>query len=440
MISRDIILETLNEWNFWSRDLPPTVERAAYEQEVLTKSGTGEIVIVKGVRRSGKSTILLNTIRNLISREIARGEILFVNLEDPRFTNDLNVETLSLIKDVYMEHLRPSGIPWIILDEVQNIPHFEKWLLKEYELKRSHLFVTGSNARLLSREIGTILTGRYLDVMVFPLGFREYLKFKGIVLENELDWLNQRLEINRCFNDYLTFGGFPRVVLTADDELKKAELRAYFDSILYRDIVTRHRLDNPSALMSLSVYLLSHISHLLSINALKNRLRLSFDLIDRYVSYLENAYLIFRVPLFDWSLRRQQVNPQKIYAVDTGLANIASFQVGRQIGQRLENCVFLELLRRGGEIYYYKTAGNLEVDFIVKKDERITSLIQVAAEIGDKKTRERELRALVRAGTEIPHAGKAELILLTPDVQEKLMVDGREIQILDLKKWLIWGN
>lgn len=438
MISKADILETLNEWNYWNRDLPLAVERKSYEEQVLAKSETGEIIILKGVRRSGKSTILLNTIRNRISKGVNPNDILFINLEDPRFISDLDVKLLAQIREVYLEYLNPTGLPYFFLDEIQNVPHFEKWVLKEYELRRSRLFLTGSNARLLSREIGTALTGRYLEVNVFPLGFQEFLAFKGIHVQNQLDRAHYRLEINRSFQEYLTFGGFPKIALIEDPEIKKAELKTYFDSILLRDIVARYRLDNVEALMTLSVYLLSNISNLLSVNTLKNYFKLSFDLIGRYVEYLENAYLIFRVPLFDWSFKRQQVNPKKIYAIDIGLANLVSFQVGQKLGARLENLVFLELLRRGKEIFYYKTSGNLEVDFVIKEKDKIVEMIQVSAGIDEEKTKLREIRSLIKAKNEIPYTQDAKLTLLVPDINEILLKNGEEVHITDLKSWLLF--
>lgn len=437
MIDKTQILETLTEWNYWNRELPDTVVRERYESETLQKSTTGEIVILKGVRRSGKSTILINTIKRLLEKGVDRHDILFINLEDPRFINDLNVGLLAQLMDTYLEYLNPSGKPYIFLDEIQNIPGFEKWLLKEYELKRSQIFVTGSNAKLLSREIGTALSGRYLDVTVFPLDFREYLVFKGMHIENRLDLTQHRITVNRIFEEYLTFGGFPRVVLTDDPELKKDELKVYFDSIILRDIVARYRLENVGALMGVSVFLLSNIANLLSLNAIKNHFKLSFDLINRYVEYLENAFLVFRVPLFDWSFKRQQLNPKKVYAIDLGLSHIVSFRVGQNIGYRLENLVFLELLRRKKEIYYYKTTGNLEVDFLIKENERITELIQVSAGIDDEKTKAREIRALVKATNELSHAGGAELVLLAPDANEIFEYKGKEVHIKDVKAWLL---
>jgi predicted AAA+ superfamily ATPase len=160
---------------------------------------------------------------------------------------------------------------------------------------------------------------------------------------------------------------------------------------------------------------------------------LSFDLINRYVAYLENAYLIFRVPLFAWSLKPQQVNPRKVYAIDTGLSHIVSFKVGQRTGNRLENLVFLELLRQDKEVYYYKTRGGLEVDFVVKENGQITQFVQVSAAINDQKTKAREIKALVKASMELAHAQAAELILLLPDINETVEYDGKEVHIIDVK-------
>ncbi len=431
------LLETLADWNFWHRSLPDTVPRERYETEVLSKSTTGEIVIVKGVRRSGKSTILVNALRRLVDSGVSPREMMFVNLEDPRFIGQLEPGLLSRIKDTYLQHLNPTGTPYLILDEIQNVPGFEKWLLREYELGNARLLVTGSNAKLSSREIGTALTGRYLDVNVLPLAFDEFLSFKGVNPTDRLELAQRRLDIKRLFEEYVDYGGFPKVALTPEPVLKQAEVRIYFDSIVLRDIVARYRLDNFEALLQLAVYILSHASSPLSLNGLKTHFGLSFDLVDRYVEYLENAYLIFRVPRFDWSLKRQHANPRKVYAVDTGLSNAVSFQVGDRLGQRLENLVFLELVRRGAEVYYYKTQGGYEVDFVVKRGPHITQLIQVCNGMEHKKTRERELRALVKATQEIAHADRADHIVLVPDGEETVVREGIEIRIVDVKSWLL---
>jgi hypothetical protein len=179
------ILEILNDWNYWNKELPPTISRDFYDAKISSYMKNDEIIVLKGIRRCGKSTLLLNQIKQLLQNGVDKKEILFVNLEDPRFTNHLSVEFLQQIKDVYMEYLNPKNKPYIFLDEIQNIPFWEKWVNKEYELKLSHLAITGSNSSMLSSEIASTLSGRYLAIEVFPLSFREFLSFKGLHVSSE---------------------------------------------------------------------------------------------------------------------------------------------------------------------------------------------------------------------------------------------------------------
>ena len=432
-MKREEIIEILNEWNFWNKSLPKSLKRKDYENEIEKKYKTGEIIFLKGVRRSGKSTILINHIKNLLNYGIKKEEILFVNLEDPRFAPFLDLSLLEKIKEAYIYYLKPKNKPHIFLDEIQNINGFEKWLLKEYELKNSFLYATGSNSKLLSKEIGSSLSGRYLDVLVCPLSFKEFLHFKGLEISNEFEYISNRLEIERYFDEFMEYGGFPKVVLIEDDELKKAELKSYFDSILLRDIVARYKLDNFLKLEQLAVFLLSNISNLISNNKLKNILNISYETIDKYFEYLQNAFLIYTVKKFDWSLKKQMVNPKKIYSIDTGLSKRVSFEVGRKKGDLLENVIFLELKRRFKEIYYYKTKDNYEVDFLIKQNEKITHLIQVSLTITNEKTLKREIRALKKAKEELNC--NAKLILLTLDNPQ---IKENNIEIINAIKWLLF--
>ncbi|WP_294959282.1 ATP-binding protein [Sulfurovum sp.] len=432
------ILAILEDWNFWSKPFRESFVRKTYESEVAHKASTNEIVFLKGVRRSGKSTILLNHIQNLIEKGVSKENILFVNLEDPRFATSLSLELLEEIKQAYLYYMNPQEKPYIFLDEVQNIDGFEKWLLKEYELGTSHLYATGSNSKLLSKEIGSSLSGRYLDIQVSPLSFREYLLFNHVVIEKPYDLIRYQLEVERHFEQYMLHGGFPKVVLTEDLLLKEAELKSYFDSILLRDIVARYKLDNFRILEQLSIFLLSSISNAVSITKMKNRLGVSHDLASRYMEYLENTYMIQSVPLFDWSLQKQYVNPRKIYSIDTGLSKRVSFEVGKRIGDMLENIVYLELKRRHSEIYYVKTAQGYEVDFLIKEYEKITHLVQVSHTLSDAKTKKRELRALIKASDELQRSNEIQLSLLTMDPSSEEIVDDKKIQIINVLEWLLF--
>ncbi len=431
------ILAILEEWNHWSRPFRKTFVRTKYQKEVSHKANADEILFIKGVRRSGKSTILLNHIEELIANGVPKEDILFVNLEDPRFATSLSLGLLEEIKQAYLYYMNPSKRPYIFLDEIQNIEGFEKWLLKEYELQSSHLFATGSNSKLLSKEIGSSLSGRYLDIQVSPLSFKEFLGFNTIEIEKPYDLASRQMEIERYFEQFISYGGFPKVVLIEDVSLKEAELKNYFDSILLRDVVARYKLDNFRVLEQLSILLLSSIGNLISITKIKNRMGVSHDLASRYIEYLENTYMIQSVPLFDWSLQKQYVNPKKIYSIDTGLSKRVSFEVGKRMGDMLENIVYLELKRRYSEIYYFKTSQGYEVDFLLKEYEQITHLLQVSQTLEDDKTKKRELRALVKAYDELKHVDSIRLWLLTMDESSIEQIDGKEIEIINILEWLL---
>lgn len=439
-MEKEEILEVLNEWNCWSKPFKDSFLRKEYEDEVLRKSNSHEILFVKGVRRSGKSTILLNHIKMLLKNGVSKEEILFVNLEDPRFASALSLNLLEEIKKAYRYYINPDKKPYIFLDEIQNIDNFEKWLLKEYELQSSYLYAAGSNSKLLSREIGTALSGRYLDVLVSPLSFKEFLSFKNMTVKTPYELLSQYQAIERYFEEYIEFGGFPKVVLTDDVELKSSELKNYFDSILLRDIVARYKLDNFLALEQMAIFLLSSTSNQISITKIKNHLGVSFDLANRYFEYLQNTFVIDALPLFDWSCKKQISNPKKIYSIDTGLSQRVSFAVGKKLGDMLENIVFLELKREQDEIYYFKTAQNYEVDFLVKDRECITHLVQVSYSIKDEKTYKRELRALVKAKEELHVSNQIDLIVLTLDSSQDVVFEGIEIKIINIFEWLLLKN
>lgn len=432
------ILAVLEDWNYWSKPFRESFVRSKYEDEVAHKASTDEIIFLKGVRRSGKSTILLNYIEELSKSGIPREDILFVNLEDPRFASNLSLELLEEIKKTYIYYVNPKNKPYIFLDEVQNIDGFEKWLLKEYELRTAHLFATGSNSKLLSKEIGSSLSGRYLDIQVLPLSFKEYLAFKQIIIEKPYELIGKHIEVERHFEEFMLYGGFPKVVLTDDRVLKEAELKSYFDSILLRDIVARYKLENFRILEQLSILLLSSISNLISITKIKNRLGVSHDLASRYMEYLENTYMIHSVPLFDWSLQKQFVNPKKIYSIDTGLSKRVSFEVGKRTGDMLENIIYLELKRRYSEIYYFKTSQGYEVDFLIKEYKDITHLVQVSQTLVDEKTKKRELRSLLKASDELAHSASVELLLLSMDETHTEFVDDKRVEVVNILEWLLW--
>jgi len=433
-MNKDKLFEILNEWNYWFRPLPDTYQRKHYEAEIARKSKAGEVIVIKGVRRSGKSTLLINEIKRLVSEGLDIKNILFVNFEDQRFRMFDHQTLLEEIKNVYLEYIKPTGDVVIMLDEVQNIPAWEQWIRKEYELSTNHLYVTGSNSHLLSTEFGTALGGRYLDIEVFPLSFGEYLSFNTITIDSKAALLHQHMTLKQHFNDYITYGGFPKTVLLDDVALKKETVKSYYDSILLKDIVARYQLKNYQTLHELSLFMLSNNATINAYNKLKNNFSSSFDTIRDYMEYLTNAYIILSINKFDYSVKKQIANPKKFYAIDTGLANAVSFNLSRKLGANLENIVFLELKRRGEEIYYYKTTKGLEIDFLVSRED-LTLLIQVSATLENEETRKRELRVFKEAQKEL--RGEIKCMLITLDSSETIIYDGIEIEVVNVLEYLL---
>ncbi len=439
MLSKEKIFEALTTWNYWGTSLPQTVSRPVYEEEIARKAATGEILILKGVRRSGKSTLLINEMKRLIAAGVDIQDILYVNFEDPRFINHLHPDLMERIKETYLEFISPKNTPYFFFDEVQNIPAWEKWLLKEYATKSAHLYVTGSCSSLLSREIGTALSGRYLDIEVFPLSFQEFLNFSGITIETKADRISQKTVVNQAFRNFINQGGFPKLVEFSDEESRQDLLKNYFDSILLRDIVARHTLTNYHSLEEMATFLLANTSSLCSTNKLKGLFGISHEKAKDYSTFLGEAYLIFQLHRFSWSVKKQLANVRKFYAIDTGMANRVSFQIGSRYSQNLENIVFIELLRRRQEIYYYKSPNDREVDFLIKRGKNIEQLIQVCYSIEDEQARKREFTALKNAANEFDELSGENLryLVLTMDHSENIQWQGLNIEIINVIDWLL---
>ncbi|CAA6809305.1 MAG: ATPase component BioM of energizing module of biotin ECF transporter [uncultured Sulfurovum sp.] len=434
MLTKNQLFEILLDWNYWNRNFPKTTPRKSYEKKIEQLSQTDEVVVIKGVRRCGKSTLLLNEMKRLVASGVPKEQLLFVNFEDVRLIGYLGVELLNLIKDTYMEFVNPQGKPTIFLDEIQNIKHWEKWVNTEYELKKSYIFVTGSNSSMLSSEIGTALSGRYVSVDVYPLSFKEFLLFKEVEIKSKMELISQKYLLNREFRAFISEGGFPKSLEYSQNKIMQKELiEGYFNSILLKDIVARFKLKNFKILEDLSAFLLSNTATYHTINKLKNSFAISYDMARDYMEYLEKAYMILAVNKFDYSLKKQQANARKYYSIDLGLSNLLRVPNIKTKGHDLESVVLLELLRRGYKVYYYKTKGDLECDFVVEKNREIVELIQVTVSLRDEKTRKRELAPFAKVVDEL-NLKNVKLTVLCEDSSESLD-DG--IEIVNVLEWLV---
>ena len=278
------ILNVLNDWNFWRKEIDAGIRREVIVKKIKEISKAKEIVVITGIRRCGKSTCLLQFCKDIINSGIRKEDILIVNFEDPRL-NNLNLDLLNKIYEIYLTDLNPNKKHYVILDEVQLIEGWEKFARFLHENKKINVFVTGSSSKLLSSEYSTVLAGRHLDIEIKPLSFREYLFFKKIEVKNALDISQKRHEIKRAFADYLKEGGFPKVTL-ANKENKRDLLEVYFSDITIKDIVQRYNIKEVNKLNELAKYYLTNVSTLQSFNNIKNVLKLNLDTDEGFSYYL----------------------------------------------------------------------------------------------------------------------------------------------------------
>ena len=367
-------LISLNPW--WNnRDFGTGVRRERYLSQINRYYESGEIVVLSGVRRSGKTTLLYQMIHDLIHIQGKNPRtILFVNCDEPAITR--LEHPLETVLDTYRKEICSEEGACLIFDEIQNIPGWEQWIKAVYDRKQFRLIISGSSSYLLSSELSTLISGRYLPIPVYPLDFSEYLLFRGVNPgRDSVARTSQKYKLLQMLREYLREGGFPQVILQPDEEVKKDQLRAYYDSIVYRDIVRVNEVRNQRAMSDLLSYLLSNVTSLYSYRKLEDLLGIEMNTIKEYIRYAEQAKILFEVRYFSYSLKTQARNNKKIYCIDNGLKNAVSFTFSTDEGKNAENLVFLELRRRGYKPWYWKKKG--EVDFVLKNPDNTLSAINV---------------------------------------------------------------
>ncbi|MDP2766647.1 MAG: ATP-binding protein [Candidatus Methanoperedens sp.] len=428
-------LEILVDWNFWQRELNTGIKRDEYTRRAGSFLKTNMILSILGVRRSGKSFIMRQIVKNLIDSGLDPKETLFINFEDRRF-KDFSVNILDEILDTYLEFIKPASTPYVFVDEVQLIDRWERWARTMNELQKAKLIVSGSTSQIISKELASTLTGRHLDLKVFPLSFKEFLKFKKIEIKNFLDLINKKIELRRSFREYARYGGFPEAVL---GESKNEILIFYFEDILTKDIVKRFSVKKIDKLEALAKFYLTNISNSITFNSLGRTLKISKDTVEKYSWYLENAFLFFFIKRFSFSLKEQDNSPRKVYSLDVGLSNAMGFRFSENFGKVMENIAAVELLRRAAqnplmEIYYWKDVSGKEVDFVVKEGIEVKGLIQVTYASSKEEIAERELSALIKAMKEFK---LKEGLILTEELEGEEEVNGYVIKYKPLWKWLL---
>jgi len=296
------------------------------------------------------------------------------------------------------------------------------------------LTITGSNSRLLSRELATHLTGRYLEYHMFPFSFIEFLRAKKIEYGDAVNLKNKQGLIMRSLSEYFSSGGLPEVVTKSMDP--KAYLTTLFESILFKDVTKRYNIRYPRKLYDLAFYLTSNHSCEFSHTKLKNVLGFrSVHTVQNYVGYLDEAFLVFSLKRFSFKLKHQLKAPEKAYVYDTGIASAVKFGMTADYGQVMENVVAIELLRRKKEIYYFKNRNGAEVDFVVKQGLRVSELIQVCCDISDTDVKKREVRAIVKANKEL---GADRNTIITWDFEAEEKHGNYEVSFIPLWRWLLY--
>jgi predicted AAA+ superfamily ATPase len=348
-----------------------------------------------------------------------------VNFEDERFLG-FEAEDANDLFGLLVELFGERGV--FVVDEIQNVDGWEHFVRRFMEMGLK-FYITGSNASLLSRELGSRLTGRYVPIELFPFSFIEFLRFRGYTVPDLARLTTvDTARLQGYLGEYLRLGGIPEPLKYPDLPLA----RTLYDDVLYRDIATRHRIAEVRALKELAFYLMSNPASLVSFNKLKDQLQLgSVNTVKNYIDYLKNSWLLFVMNVYDFSVKRQQVAPKKVYAIDTGLANAVGFSFSANTGRLLENLVFLALRRRTQEIYYTTSPAGFEVDFYLPETRE---LLQVTQNMEQPATREREVRALTDA---MRGLGLSHGLILTDANAEPIAVDGMTIEVRSLAEWLL---
>lgn len=386
--------------------------------DVLDSFKDNRIIILTGVRRSGKSTLLKQIMQK-------KSSYCYVNFEDERFI-DFRAQDFELLNEALAE---AYGNPKIyFFDEIQNIEKFETFV-RRLQDEGKKIIITGSNASLLSKELGTRLTGRYKPFEVYPFSFLEYLDFKAVKLEKDSAHVfEKKIMIIKRFEDFANEGGMPEYLKNKDEDY----IRTIYENILYRDIIARYSIKKQKILKELVSLLATNLSSQFTYNSIKKSLGLSNAVtVKEYISYLQNSYLFFELLRFDFSLKRQLNTARKIYIVDSAFHKITGLNFSSNKGRILENIVFIELKRAKKEIYYF--TGKNECDFIAKKGTKITEAIQVCHSL-DEKNKKREVNGLLEAMDKFK-VNKG--LLLTYEQEDEMRFEDKKITVMPVWKWII---
>ncbi|MEM2138949.1 MAG: ATP-binding protein, partial [Candidatus Woesearchaeota archaeon] len=382
-----------------------------------------EIIIITGIRRCGKSSLLKIIARNFKTN-------FYLNFDDIRLT-DFQADNFHDLYEIALEITKDK--PIFFLDEVQNVKDWEKWVNNLHE-KGYKVFLTGSNSNLLSSEISTFLTGRNKTIKLHTFSFKEFLRLKNITNNFDFNINNinnltteEKIIIKKNINEYLEIGGFPLIIKNNDLELS----RNYFEDILNKDILNRYNIRQSKEIKDLSLYLFSNIGNIYSYSRLKEITGIkSLSTIKNFIDYLKNSYLLYTINRFDFSIAKQKISSSKVYASDISFLKTISFNFSQNLGKRLENLVFLNLIKKDSNTEVYYHLDKSECDFIVKKGLKITQAIQVSLNIDNK----REIEGIKSA---MKKYKLNEGIMVNLEIEKEIKEKDKTIKIMPIWKFLL---
>ncbi len=389
---------------------------------LLTKANMP--IIIYGVRRCGKS-YLMKIIKSKLN--LKEKEFLFINFNDERLAG-FDVDDFQKINDFLIEMEYKSDC-YLFLDEIQEAPKWEKWIDR---IREKHpIFITGSNSKLLSGEIATVLTGRTLKINLTPFNFKEYLEAKNISIKGWKYDLNKDSILRKEFKDYLQVGGIPKKVLSGINSI----ITELFEDIVYKDIIAHVGTENLKEIKEIGNYFLSNPSSYFTLRALSDFSKIkNLATLRKILNAFENSFLFFFVRKFDRSFKKQSRNPKKVYCIDNGFVINIGFRISEDLGKLLESFIAIELIRRGYDIYYFSNKN--ECDFIIKEGNKIIKAIQVCHEINEI-NKVREYSGLIEALEEF---NLKEGFILTNNQEKTIKIKGKNIKILPVWKWLLENN
>lgn len=416
-MSRGDLKKAVWDWMEWfkkfSKELIPRLNVPPFKHDLC--------LALIGVRRSGKTSTAVQ-----IANELHKTDSTFYfNFEDPVFFSGTEVESINILISLF-EEITGISPTLIILDEVHHVEGWERWVRKAIDIGKYQVIVTGSSLQLLSSEIATSISGRVIEHTIWPLSFSEYLSFLHIKPSSEGTWLRE-------LDNYMRWGGFPRIALITEESERIMLLKQYLSDIVLRDVVARHPIKNQHALNQIVSWYLTGLSSLHSYNSLRKAYGISIELASTLTNFLSQAFLIFEMHRYHPNLKIQARDSKKIYVIDNGLRTVSLLSDREDWGRLAENIVYIELRRRGKEIYYFKEQK--EVDFVVTELGKPVEIIQVAySDLNHSDTKERELSAIIEC---LKHFGMKEGKILTSTYEDEIKIEDFKINYIPLYIWLV---